>query len=160
LPWCKIPAPSPKPGGGTTGKPQTQSSGRRRDCAGPDALWNAFNAVGPSNFGSVDLFDQCGAYTDWMSGVAYQSKFNSEQAAGKYPTRVEGFSFTGTPLYRAVFAPVPASVSAWQSRHGIDCPTYKSLDTTLRSERYENASLQSFVSNDGTRRYQATWVKW
>jgi hypothetical protein len=50
-----------------------------------NALWKAFNAVGPSNFGSVDLFDQYGAYTDWMSGVAYQSKFNSEQAAGKYP---------------------------------------------------------------------------
>jgi CubicO group peptidase (beta-lactamase class C family) len=125
-----------------------------------NALWSAFNAVGPSNFGSLDLFDQYGAYTDWMNGAAYQSKFNSEKADGKYPSRVEGFSFTGMPLYRAVFAPVPASVSAWQSRHGIDCPTYKSLATTFGNEGYESASLQSFVSSDGTRRYQATWVKW
>jgi CubicO group peptidase (beta-lactamase class C family) len=125
-----------------------------------NALWNAFNAVGPNNFGSVDLFDQYGSYTDWMNGTAYQSKFNSEKAGGKYPSRVEGFSDAGTPLYRAAFAPVPASVSAWQSRHGIDCPTYKSLSDTLRNEGYQNASLQSFVSSDGTRRYQATWVKW
>ena len=125
-----------------------------------NALWKAFNAVGPNNFGSLDLFDQYGSYTDWMDGAAYQSKFNSEKAAGKYPSRVEGFSHAGKPLYRAVFAPVPASVSAWQSRHGIDCPTYENLFDTLRDEGYENASLQSFVSSDGTRRYQATWVKW
>jgi CubicO group peptidase (beta-lactamase class C family) len=124
------------------------------------ALWTAFNAVGPNNFGSVDLFDQYGSYTDWMNGAAYQSKFNSEKTAGNYPSRVEGFSFAGTPLYRAVFAPVPASVSAWQSSNGIDCPAYKNLSNTLRGEGYENASLQSFVSEDGTRRYQATWVKW
>ncbi|MGH7248812.1 MAG: serine hydrolase, partial [Pseudomonadota bacterium] len=66
------------------------------------ALWTAFNAVGASNFGGENLFDQYGAYTDWMDGAAYQAKFNAEAAAGKYPTRVEGFSFAGTPLYRAV----------------------------------------------------------
>ena len=42
----------------------------------------------------------------------------------------------------------------------MDCPTYKNYASSLASQGYETASLQSFVSNDGTRRYQATWVKW
>jgi hypothetical protein len=93
-----------------------------------------------------------------MTGTAYQSMVDKEKKAGKYPSRVEGYSATGTPLYRAVFAPVVGS--AWQSNHGRDCPTYQSTAATLAGEGYESASLQSFVSADGTRRYQANWVKW
>jgi hypothetical protein len=120
------------------------------------APWNAFNGV--STWETANLFDQYGAYTGWMTGATYQATFNSEAAAGKYPSRVEGGNVTGTPLFRAVFAPVHSS--NWTSSNGIDCPMYESKAATLASEGYETASLQSFVSNDGTRRYQATWVKW
>jgi len=123
-------------------------------------LWTAFNAVGASNFGSDNLFDQYGPYTGWMDAAAFQSTFNSEATAGKYPTRVEGFSSTGTPLYRAVFAPVPKEVSAWESHNGYDCPSFKSEAAALAGAGYGIVSLQSYVFNDGTRRYQATWAKW
>ncbi len=120
------------------------------------ALWSAFNGV--TTWETANLFDQYGAYTGWMNAATYQATFNSEAAAGKYPSRVDGANVTGTPLYRAVFAPVHSS--NWTASNGIDCPAYKSQAQTLASQGYETASLQSFVSNDGTRRYQATWVKW
>jgi Bacterial tandem repeat domain 1 len=94
-----------------------------------------------------------------MTGAAYQSKFNAEAKTGKYPSRVEGFNSTGTDLFRAVFAP-NHGFSAWQSNDGLTCQTYKSTAASMASAGYETASLQSYVSNDGTRRYQATWVKW
>jgi hypothetical protein len=121
------------------------------------ALWTAFN--GTSSFVTTNLFDQYGAYTGWMDGAAYQSKFNAEAKVGKYPSRVEGFNSTGTDLFRAVFAPVPG-FSAWQSNNGMTCQTFKGTAASMAAAGYETASLQSYVSNDGTRRYQATWVKW
>ncbi len=120
------------------------------------ALWNAFN--GTTTWESANLFDQYGAYTGWTNGSNYQAQFNAAVAAGKYPSRVEGTQDTGTQLYRATFAPFHGS--AFQSRNGIDCPTYQSLASTYAAQGYETASLQSFVSDDGTRRYQATWIKW
>ena len=72
--------------------------------------------------------------------------------------RVEGANEAGIPLYRAVFAPSPGG--SWESRHGIDCPTYQQRQSDLGSQGYQMASLQSYVASDGTRRYQATWVKW
>jgi CubicO group peptidase (beta-lactamase class C family) len=120
-------------------------------------LWTAFN--GTSSFVTANLFDQYGAYTGWMNGAAYQSTFNAEAKVGKYPSRVEGFNSTGTDLFRAVFAPNPG-FSAWQSNDGLTCQTYKSTAASMASAGYETASLQSYVSSDGTRRYQATWVKW
>jgi len=122
-----------------------------------NALWTAFN--GTSSFVTTNLFDQYGAYTHWMNGAAYQSTFNTEVKAGKYPSRVEGYSSTGTDLYRAVFASNPG-FSAWQSNDGMTCQTYKATAASMASGGYETASLQSYVSSDGTRRYQATWVKW
>lgn len=122
-----------------------------------NALWTAFN--GASSFVTANLFDQYGAYTGWMNAAAYQTKFNTEQTAGKYPSRVEGYSSTGTALYRAFFAPNPG-FSAWQSNDGMTCQTYQTNLAALLAAGYETASLQSYVSSDGTRRYQATWVKW
>jgi CubicO group peptidase (beta-lactamase class C family) len=122
-----------------------------------NALWTAFN--GTSEFVTTNLFDQYGAYTGWMGGAAYQATFNSEAKAGKYPLRVEGFNSTGTGLFRAVFAPNPG-FSAWASYNGMTCQTYKSTAASMASAGYETASLQQYVSSDGTRRYQATWVKW
>jgi CubicO group peptidase (beta-lactamase class C family) len=122
-----------------------------------NALWTAFN--GTSTFVTTDLFDQYGTYTGWMNAATYQSKFNSEVKAGKYPSRVEGFNSTGTDLFRAFFAPNPG-FSAWQSNNGMSCQTYKSTAASMASAGYETASLQQYVSSDGTRRYQATWVKW
>ena len=122
-----------------------------------NGLWTAFS--GTSSFLTTDLFDQYGSYTGWMNGAAYQSKFNAEAKLGKYPSRVEGFNSTGTDLFRAVFAPNPG-FSAWQSNDGLTCQTYKSTAASMASAGYETASLQSYVSSDGTRRYQATWVKW
>jgi CubicO group peptidase (beta-lactamase class C family) len=120
-------------------------------------LWTAFS--GTSSFLTTDLFDQYGSYTGWMNGAAYQSKVNAEAKVGKYPSRVEGFNSTGTDLFRAVFAPNPG-FSAWQSNDGLTCQTYQSAAASMASAGYETASLQSYVSSDGTRRYQATWVKW
>jgi hypothetical protein len=120
-----------------------------------NALWTAFN--GTSSFGTTNLFDQYGAYTGWMTGASYQSDFNTQAAAGRYPSRVEGFSSTGTPLYRAVFAPFHGT--AWESQNGVTCSTYQSEAATLAKDGFRTASLQSYVASDGTRRYQATWVK-
>ena len=94
-----------------------------------------------------------------MTGAAYQSKFNAEAKLGKYPSRVEGFNSTGTDWFRAVFAPNPG-VSAWASYNGMTCQTYKTTAASMASAGYETASLQQYLSSDGTRRYQATWVKW
>ena len=60
---------------------------------------------------------------------------------------------------RAVFAPDPG-FAGWQSNHDFTCQAYKSAAASMASAGYQTASLQSYVSNDGTRRYQATWVKW
>ena len=118
-------------------------------------LWAAHDAT--SDWSSADLFDQYGPYTGWIDGATYQSQFNSAAAAGKYPSRVEGYSGTGTPLYRAVFAPFHGT--AWQSHHGLACPAYQNYAATMGAQGYDTASLQSYIANDGTRRYQATWVK-
>lgn len=120
-------------------------------------LWTAFS--GTSSFLTTNLFDQYGAYTGWMNGAAYQSKFNAEAKLGNYPSRVEGFNSTGADLFRAVFAPNPG-FSAWASYNGMTCETYKSTSASMASAGYEKASLQQYVSGDGTRRYQGTWVKW
>jgi CubicO group peptidase (beta-lactamase class C family) len=122
-----------------------------------NALWTAFD--GTSEFVTTNLFDQYGTYSNWMDFSAYQALFNEEVAAGNYPSRVEGFNATGTGLYRAVFAPIP-DLSGWESHHDMTCQTYTSTAASMASEGYQAASLQSYVSNDGTRRYQATWVKW
>jgi hypothetical protein len=74
-------------------------------------------------------------------------------------SEVSGLNSTGTALYRAAFAPV-SSYPAWDSQHGMTCQAYKTTAASLASEGYATAWLQSYVSNDGTRRYQATWVKW
>jgi hypothetical protein len=42
----------------------------------------------------------------------------------------------------------------------MTCQTYKSTAASMASAGYETASLQQYVSGDGTRRYQGTWVKW
>jgi CubicO group peptidase (beta-lactamase class C family) len=120
-------------------------------------LWTAFS--GTSSFLTTDLFGQYGTYTGWMNGAAYQSKFNAEAKLGKYPSRVEGFNSTGTDVFRAVFAPNPG-FSAWQSNNGMTCQSYQSTAASMVSAGYATASLQQYVSSDGTRRYQATWVKW
>lgn len=141
------------------GRPSTAGKPSLADQMASDLdndLWTAFN--GTTSWLNANLFDQYGAYSGWVDGNTYQSQFNAAQAAGKYPSRVEGYQSTGTPLYRAVFAPFHGS--AWQSRNGIDCATYQSTASSLASQGYETASLQSYVSDDGTRRYQATWVKW
>lgn len=122
-----------------------------------NGLWNAFN--GTSSFLTTDLFDQYGAYTSWLNGAAYQSKVNAEVKLGKYPSRVEGYNSTGTDLFRAVLAPNPG-FSAWASYNGMTCQTYTSTAASMASAGYETASLQQYVSSDGTRRYQGTWVKW
>jgi CubicO group peptidase (beta-lactamase class C family) len=119
-------------------------------------LWTAFNAT--KSFLGVNLFDQYGPYTGWMDAVAFQSTFNAEKAAGKYPSRLEGYSMTGTPLYRGVFAPFHGS--AFETKSSQTCQEYKSTEASLTSEGYQNTSLQSYVSNDGTRRYQSSWIKW
>jgi CubicO group peptidase (beta-lactamase class C family) len=119
------------------------------------ALWNAFN--GTTTWLTTNLFDQYGTYTGWMTASAYQAYFNTQVQAGKYPSRVEGASVAGIPLYRASF--VTAHTPTWHSSNGIDCNTYKSQAQTYTSQGYETSSLQSYVSTDGTRRYQATWVK-
>ena len=108
---------------------------------------------------TTNLFDQYGTYTGWMTGAAYQSKFNAEAKLGKYPSRVEGFNSTGTDLFRAVFAPNPG-FSAWASYNGMTCQTYTSTAASMAGAGYDTASLQQYLSSDGTRRYQATWVKW
>jgi CubicO group peptidase (beta-lactamase class C family) len=121
------------------------------------ALWTAYS--GTSSFLTTDLFNQYGKYTGWITGAAYQAKVNAEVKLGKYPSRVEGFNSTGTDRFRAVFAPNPG-FSAWQSNNGMTCQSYQSTAASMASAGYETASLQQYVSSDGTRRYQATWVKW
>jgi CubicO group peptidase (beta-lactamase class C family) len=120
-------------------------------------LWTAFS--GTSSFLTTNLFDQYGTYTGWLKGAAYQSKFDAEGKLGKYPSRVEGFNATGTDLFRAVFAPNPG-FSAWASYNGMTCQSYTSTAASMASAGYATASLQQYVSSDGTRRYQGTWVKW
>lgn len=123
-------------------------------------MGNAFNAAGGpnANWLAVDLFDQYGAYTPWMTSDQYQAFFDAQVAGGLYPSRVEGTSQTATPMFRAVFAPFKGA--GWQSNHGMDCLTYQQRATAFAAQGYQTASLQAFVGSDGLRRYQATWVNW
>jgi hypothetical protein len=122
-----------------------------------NAVWSALNGVTSWQTTTSNLFDQYGAYTAWGDSPTYQAEYDQAVAAGKYPSRVEGYDSTGTPVYRASF--VPFHGTAWTSHNGMDCPTYQSYASSLATQGYETASLQSFVASDGTRRYQATWVK-
>jgi hypothetical protein len=107
-----------------------------------------------------DLFDQYGGYTGWMTAGDYQTYFNAQTANGRYPSRIEGQSQTGTPMYRAVFAPFSTTQgSNWTSQHGMDCLTYRQKQQTLAAQGYRPVSMQSYVGSDGLRRYQATWVQ-
>jgi hypothetical protein len=119
------------------------------------AMWDAKRAA--SDWLTTDLFDQYGIYTDWMNASDYQDFFN-RQTAGLYPSRVEAMNVAGSPLYRAFFAPFHGS--GWETHHGLSCSQYQSLASSLATQGYQPASLQSYVSGDGTRRYQATWVQW
>jgi len=121
-------------------------------------LWAAFNSLTASQWLTTNLFDQYGAYTTWMTFSNYQTAFNNAVAAGKYPSRVEGMQSTGTNLFRAAL--VPFHGTAFHSSHNMDCQTYTSNAATYASDGYELVTLQSFVSDDGTRRYQATWILW
>ncbi len=120
-----------------------------------DDLWTAFN--GTSSWLTVDLFNQYGEYTAWMTAAEYDATFATEQSAGNYPSRVEGQNQAGTNMFRGVFAPFEGA--AWQSRAGLDCLTFQSEAASLESEGYAYASLQSFVAENGRRVYQATWVE-
>jgi CubicO group peptidase (beta-lactamase class C family) len=129
--------------------------------AGMDGkFWEAFNGAGAENgdWLSVDLFDQYRSYTPWMNWSDYQSYYDSHAPLGLYPSVVEGRSQTGTPMYRAVYAPFKGS--AYETHHNMDCLTFQQRTSALASQGFQTASLQSFVANDGLRRYQATWVKW
>jgi hypothetical protein len=123
------------------------------------AMWNARGGVASGGWLTTNLFDQYGAYTSWMTASQYQTTFNAAVAAGKYPSHVEGYQAAGNELFRASFVPFhSSSTSDWYSVHGLDCTTYKTFASKYAS--YDQASLQSYLADDGTRRYSATWVKW
>jgi CubicO group peptidase (beta-lactamase class C family) len=118
-------------------------------------LWTAFDGTG--DWLDVDLFGQYGAYTGWMDASDYRSYLTAQEAAGNYPSRVEGQDQAGTNLFRAVFAPFVGG--AWETHNNLDCLTFQADTTRLSSQGYVYASLQSFVGASGERVYQATWVK-
>jgi CubicO group peptidase (beta-lactamase class C family) len=123
-------------------------------------LENAFGAAGgeTGDWLADDLFDQYTTYTPWMNWADYQAYFDSQAPLGRYPSRVEGRSQTGTPMYRAIYAPFKGS--SFETHHNMDCLTYQQRTAALAALGYQLASLQSFVGDDGLRRYQATWVDW
>jgi hypothetical protein len=123
-------------------------------------MQNAFNAAGGAsgNWLSTNLFEQYGVYTSWMTGDAYQAYFNTQAANGMYPSRIEGRNVTGTPMFRAFFAPFKGT--KWNSRHAMSCLAYRQHAQTMAAEGFQTTSLQSYVGANGLRRYQATWIKW
>ncbi len=120
-----------------------------------NALWAALQ--GATSWLNVDLFDQYGAYTGWMSGSEYAASVASQQAAGNYPSRLEGRDEGGVPQFRAVFAPFKGA--AWEAHVGLDCLTFRADQRRLAVGGYSFASLHSFRAAQGPRLYQASWVK-
>ncbi len=123
-------------------------------------MQNAFAAAGGANGNwlSTNLFDQYGAYTNWMTFDAYQTYFDTQNAKGMYPSRVEGKNVIGTPMYRGFFAPFKAA--NFFSSHAMDCLTYSQQVQTMAADGFQIVSLGAYVGGDGLRKYQATWIKW
>jgi N-acyl-D-amino-acid deacylase len=118
------------------------------------ALSTAFNATG--TWSSEDYFDQFGAFSDWHSPSAFAADGLAAQAAGKYPTRVEGRLNGGSPEFRGEFVPLH-SLTQVQSSAGLDCVSYRALADQYKKSGLGLVSLQTFVDAAGAMRYQATW---
>ena len=117
-------------------------------------LWKALDGAG--ELGSVDLFDQyASAWSEWVSGDAYQAAFDAHANAGAWPVRVEGRLTNGAAEYRARFAPLHAS--AFAAHHGLACTEYQALAAAHAKDGYALASLASFVDAGGRRRFQSSW---
>jgi CubicO group peptidase (beta-lactamase class C family) len=124
-------------------------------------MQSTLSSLQPADWLTTNLFDQYGAYSSWMTQDAFESTYASQIGAGKYAPRIEGYNATGTPLYRATFVPYHASATSdFKTDIGVDCSTYTGHASQYAAAGYAASSLQSYVSVNGTRRYQATWVKW
>jgi len=124
------------------------------------AFQTALNNAGGVNgdWFSEDLFDHYGNYTSWLTSEQYQAFAEVNASLGRYPSRVDAVNLTGTPLFRAVFARLRGH--SMESHHNLDCLAYQETDARLQAAGYTQTSLQAYVANDGTRRYQSTWVEW
>ncbi len=121
-----------------------------------DDLWTAFNGV--QSWIADDRFDQYGAFTDWVDAMDYGAAVGEQQVAGRWPSRVEGrlSSGGGAWQFRAEFVPEHAGVDN-ASAVGLDCLAFRAADAQHAQEGKMLVSLQSFVDENGARRFQASW---
>jgi len=118
-------------------------------------LWTAFNRV--TTWSSTDYFDQAGSFGGWLSPGDYAQAAASAQAAGQYPSRIEGRSSGGASQYRAAFVPQHAGAQV-QAQAGLDCVSYQTLAIQNQQAGLGLSSLQTYTDASGLTRYQATWI--
>ncbi len=117
-------------------------------------LWVALN--GSSSFLNDDLFDQYGAFSNWMSDTDYASAVAAAKQNGQFVSRVEGRLNSGAAQYRAQFVPLHNGRTA-QSDVGLLCSDYRDEQTRYSQMGYRAINLQSYKAADGLRRFQAAW---
>lgn len=119
-------------------------------------LWKAFQGAGA--FVDDDLFDQYGAWTDWLSESDYGAAVAEKVFAKLYPSRLEGRSASGVNQFRAQFVPLHDGVTV-ENGARQDCLEYQDRQTRLAGQGYALINLQSYLDAAGRRRYQAVWQK-
>jgi N-acyl-D-amino-acid deacylase len=117
-------------------------------------LWTAFNGAGSWIAG--DAFDQYGAFTAWLSAMDYGAAVGEQHVAGRWPSRIEGRLTGGAWQFRAEFVPEHAGVDD-ASAVGLDCVAFRAAQAQRTQAGYLLVSLQSFVDENGLRRFQAAW---
>ncbi len=117
-------------------------------------LRNARQAANPPGADSVAQ----SAWTPWLNQSGYQTEFNLQNGAKRYPVEVEARTENGTVEYRGRFASYPPGRFGFQTRHSISDEDFRASEELFRREGYRLIHHQSVTLGD--RAYnQATWVK-
>ena len=97
-------------------------------------------------------------FSGWLSSAQYQADFDRHAKRHLFPAYVEGISFGGNRLFRAIYKPLPKSVKYFNARHGISPSQFADLDAQLTREGYRRLFRQQFTDRYGTF-VQAMWIK-
>jgi hypothetical protein len=93
-----------------------------------------------------------------MTGAEYQETFDREAERDYYPARVEGRSTSSGERYRAEFQPLALPKNGFYSLHGVSAARYQQMRDELGARGFSEVWVQTFVDDQGNRRYQATWL--
>jgi CubicO group peptidase (beta-lactamase class C family) len=87
-----------------------------------------------------------------MTSAQYQTEFNQQTAAGKYPICVQGGGTTANPVYAAIFATQDIPLARQWTATGAAVPSLAAFDTAFQKFMQTNAvrAAQFTISKNGT----------